>query len=189
MESGPRHALLDLAAVGTLTWLAAVGTLAWPATATAKEGAMFNPQMLSLASGQASRRQLYVMSVIAGHHTTLPAPAPGSVPIVILKPDGRGPTLRFTGTRLDGSHRSLVRLEVPASRVSQRWIVSVQADGHVYPDRIDSPVVSTPALHLPHRSASSSPPWWPVLVAAALLAVGTALIVRRMQRRPWQAQS
>jgi hypothetical protein len=148
---------------------------------------MFSPQLMSLASGHASRHQLYVTSTATGHQR-VPAPAPGSVPVVILRPQGGGGTLRFTGTPLDTSHRSFVRIRVPASHVSQRWVVSVQAGGHVYADRIDSPVVSTPAPRVPHRHASRSTPWWPALALAALLAVGTALIGRRMFL-PWQARS
>jgi hypothetical protein len=170
--------------------LAIVGGLASPTTAAAKEGAMFSPMLMSLASGHASRLQLYVMSTGTGPNTGIPAPAPGSVPIVILRRQRGGRVLRFTGTPLDGSHRSVVRIEIPASRVSQRWMVSVQAGGHVYPDRIDSPVVSTASVHLlraARRSAAAgSDAWWPVLVAAALVAVGAALVVKRT---PWQARS
>jgi hypothetical protein len=138
-----------------------VAALALPASAAAKQGVMFSPQLFGLPAGATTRLELYVLpvcrayreigtagglSVYRADHQTVPAPRVGSVPVVILHEVGGTESMRFVGTALDQDLRSIVNVAVPPSAASKRWVVSVRASGHVYPDLTGPPLTTTANL-------------------------------------------
>lgn len=87
-----------------LVALLAFVALAWPATADAKEGAMFSPQLLTLLSGKATRVQLYVWPVISRGREV---PAVGSIPVVRLRLVSGRRVLRFRARRFGARDRCI----------------------------------------------------------------------------------
>jgi hypothetical protein len=184
--------------------LLVAGVLAMPASAFAKQGAMFSPQLFGLNSGSTTRLELHVLPVYRGERciasspcsppvsgrVLVPAPRVGSVPVVIFRLLGTTKTMRFVGTPLDRDLRSLVRVKLPHSSVSERWVISVHADGRVYPDLTD-PVVSTVPDDSAPRVAALPPPvraepdggtlLWPFLGGIALIALAGGPLLMRVR--------
>jgi hypothetical protein len=184
--------------------------LALPVSAVAKQGAMFSPQLLRPQSGSRTRLELYVLPVYRGEQCIasspcsppvsgrelVPAPPVGSVPVVIFRSFGGATVMRFVGTPLDRDLRSVVWVTLPRASVAERWVISVRADGRVYPDVTDSPVTtvsdeSAPSMAtLPPPTGArvdSNPPPWPLLAGIVLLVLaGGVLVVGRTKRRGWR---
>lgn len=186
--------------------LLVAGVLAMPASAVAKQGAMFSPQLFSLQSGSTTRLELYVLPVYRGEQCIasspcsppvsgrelVPAPRVGSVPVVIFRLFGGAKVMRFAGTPLDRHLQSVVWVKLPRSSVSERWVISVRADGRAYPDLTDPPVTTVANESAPNVAAVLSPTGakrdsgtasWPLLAVIALIVlVGGFLVV--WKRRP-----
>jgi hypothetical protein len=178
------------AMVRRLTILIALGACAWPAAAAAKGGAFFNPQQLSLPSGQTARLHLWV---VGGDLDGGRAPRAGSVPLVFvhLRPSGR--VLSFRATPLDSRHRSVVSIRLPVPADYETWTVTVRADGHVYHDDIDEGEVTRPlsapravpaAVAARPTTTGSEPPASPFVFAGLVVA---ALAGLGLIRSSWQA--
>ena len=182
--------------------LLVAGVLAVPASAVAKQGAMFSPQLFSLRSGSTTRLELYVLPVYRGDQCfasspcsppvfgreLVPAPRVGSIPVVSFRLLGGAKMMGFVGTPLDRDLRSVVWVKLPRASVSKRWVISVRADGRVYPDLVDPPVTTVPDESAPNVAAGLSPAGarrasgaaaWPWLAGIAFIAlVGGCLVLR-----------
>jgi hypothetical protein len=171
--------------------LGVVYALVVPAPAVAKDGAMFNPQLISLPAGQSNRLELYVMPV-DDPHRRVPAPPVGAVPVVTLRALHGTGRMQFVGTPLDRNRRSLVTVSVPASAASRHWVASVRAGGHVYPDRIDSPLTITarplpvsvpaPSQSRPDTAQSGGVSWRLVLGLVCVFTAGSFAVIRSRRR-------
>ena len=189
-----------------LAWLVALALLALPTTAAGKEGAILDPQLLTLPSGHPTRAQLSILPVYRngpfGPSEMIPAPAAGSLPVVTLSMPGGQPMLRFTGTPLNRQGHSVVWITLPASIAPQRRKVVVRSGGHVYPDPIDSAAGQSkaPAAAVSHPAAARHQPAqispasarraqrgasraWPFLLGGlALAAAAWGVALKRVRR-------
>jgi hypothetical protein len=128
----------------------------------------------------------------------VPSPRIGSVPVVTLREVGGRGVIRFVGSPLDRDFSSVVWIKPSSSDSQRRWVVSVRASGHVYPDLVDPPLTTMPNLpNAPvaprvHQPAPAGrrhdPSWLAFVVAVGCLLSGAAVVLRRRsgssRRRP-----
>ena len=163
-------------------------------------GGSWLPRSVRLrSSGSTTRLELYVLPVYRGDQCfasspcsppvfgreLVPAPRVGSIPVVSFRLLGGAKMMGFVGTPLDRDLRSVVWVKLPRASVSKRWVISVRADGRVYPDLVDPPVTTVPDESAPNVAAGLSPAGarrasgaaaWPWLAFIAL--VGGCLVLR-----------
>jgi hypothetical protein len=160
-----------------------LAVLALPATAAAKEGAIFSPALSSLVPGEQTLVQVYIAPVMRGGRTLVPAPRDGEKPTVVLRSADR--TLRFPAGPLRGG-AAWVDITVP-SRV--RWHASVTVGSRRYPSEMQRsfvggadavPIAAAPDPPPPVRRAEAAGiPGWPFAAGGVLAAALVGLWWRR----------
>lgn len=127
-----------------------------------------------------------MLPVYRGTREVTPAPRVGSIPFVTLRELGGMRVIRFVGTPLDSNLRSIVTLAPPPSSVTRRWVVSVRASGHVYPDLADPPVTITANRQSRSQPAASggqrNDPPRPLIVGALVIIVAATAVARVLAR-------
>jgi hypothetical protein len=151
--------------------------LAFPATAAAKEGAMFSPTLGTLTPGKATR---VTLSMERGND--------GVRPLVELEPFDGGRSLRFRASPLY-RHVAMVTVTLPARPAVQRWFASVKVGGRKVRAGLEGTFVAggahtmtgvTTVFHPPVAKAEAGgAPAWPFVLAAALGSAGIGLWWRR----------
>ena len=184
--NGPTMSRLRLRLLaGSLATLAGGLPMALTPPAQAKSGAMLTPLLTALYPGQPRDVQLWVLPIIdAAGRQLVPAPPPGTRPVLVLRSRQTGEIVRFAGTALssgEGSVPSTVRVTVPVRATAQTWSISVDAAGRTYPVPMELPLEVTQTATRAGRGGGVVPAWPFGLAVALAGAAGAALIARRLR--------